>query len=95
LLVVGREAFSDAAKAPGDLDAFIRNGGRVLLMAQNPHWVREMLGLRVSHIQSRRVFPVAAHPVIAGLDSLDLRDWNGHSTMLDPRPDYLNGKGPM
>jgi beta-galactosidase len=94
LLVVGREAFSDAAKAPGNLDAFIRNGGRVLLMAQNPHWVREMLGLRVSHIQSRRVFPVAAHPVIAGLDSLDLRDWNGHSTMLDPRPDYMNGKGP-
>jgi hypothetical protein len=23
-----------------------------------------------------------------------LRDWRGHSTLLNPRPDYINGEGP-
>jgi beta-galactosidase len=32
--------------------------------------------------------------LINGLDEADLRNWRGHSTLLNPRPDYVNGKGP-
>lgn len=95
LLVVGRESLSRGAALPGDLEAFARNGGRVLVMEQNPHWLRENMGWRVSHLQSRRVFRVMDnHPVAVGLKDEDLRDWRGHSTLLEPYPDYENGSGP-
>ncbi len=95
LLVVGRESLSRSAALPGNLEAFAQKGGRVLVMEQNPHWLRENIGWRVSHLQSRRVFRVAAdHPVTAGLNDDDMRDWRGHSTLLEPYPDYENGSGP-
>jgi hypothetical protein len=30
--------------------------------------------------------------VTAGLDTKDLSYWRGHSTLLNPYPDYINGK---
>ncbi len=93
LLVVGRNAL--AGKLPGNVEAFVRRGGRVLVMAHNPHWLRENSGWRVSHLQSRRVFRMGEnHPVMAGLDDADLRDWRGMGTLLPPYPDYENGSGP-
>jgi beta-galactosidase len=94
LLVIGRNAFKDGAKLPGNLKTFVQNGGRVLLSGQDPHWLRENLGLRVSYHQSRRVWEVGDNALVTGLDEVDLRDWRGHSTLLNPRPDYLNDKGP-
>jgi beta-galactosidase len=94
LLVIGRNALKVGAKLPGDLKAFVQNGGRVLLSGHDPHWLREYLGLRVSYHQSRRVFKVGENATTVGIDEDDLRDWRGHSTLLDPRPDYVNGKGP-
>jgi beta-galactosidase len=80
LLVIGRNALSSGAKPPADLNAFVRNGGRVLVMEQDPAWMQRVWGFRVSQHVSRYVFPVnAAHPVVAGLDTLDLRDWAGSS----------------
>jgi beta-galactosidase len=85
LLVVGREALSSGAKPPGDLAAFARNGGRVLVMQQNAAWMEQMWGFRVSRHVSRYVFPVQAmHPVVNGLDIHDLRDWAGSSTAHPP-----------
>jgi beta-galactosidase len=93
LLVIGRNALK-SGRLPGSLKTFVQSGGRVLLSGHDPHWLRENMGVRVSFHQSRRVWNVGENGVAAGLDEMDLRDWRGHSTLLDPRPDYVNGKGP-
>jgi beta-galactosidase len=85
LLVVGREALSGGWELPGDLEAFVRQGGRVLVFTQQPEWFRRVLGLRVARHVSRRVFPVSRnHPVLRGLDDVDLRDWAGAGTLVEP-----------
>lgn len=94
LLLIGRNALKNGTKLPGDLKGFVQNGGRVLISGHDPHWLREYLGLRVSYHQSRRVFKVGDNSATTGLDEMDLRDWRGQSTLLDPRPDYVNGTGP-
>jgi beta-galactosidase len=94
LLVIGREALNAKGKLPGDLEAFVRGGGRAILFEQDPYWVRENLGIRMSHLQSRRVFPLGASPIAANLGDTDLQDWNGVSTLLDPYPDYTRGGTP-
>lgn len=87
-LVVGRRALSSGTRPPASLEAYVKNGGRLLVMTQDPTWVEDFLGLRISHIMSRRFFRMdATHPVVEGLDDLDLRDWRGSSTLLDPKPD--------
>ena len=85
LLIVGRDALSSGARAPGDLAAFARHGGRVLVMQQNAEWMENFWGFRVSRHVSRYVFPVSAtHPVVNGLDARDLRDWAGSSNARGP-----------
>jgi beta-galactosidase len=93
LLVIGRNALKIGAKLPGDLKTFVQNGGRALLSGHDPHWLRENLGVRVSYHQSRRAWKVGSNAALSDLDVVDLRDWRGQSTLLKPRPDYLNGKG--
>lgn len=86
LVVIGREAL--AQPVPADLQRLIAAGGRVLVMAQHPDWTRDALGLRVARHMSRRVFRIdAEHPVVAGLDDEDLRDWAGVSTLVEPYPE--------
>lgn len=90
LLVIGREALSKGHSLPGDLEAFVRGGARAIIFAQDPAWLEGFVGFRVAAHISRRVFPVSArHPVVAGLDAEDLRDWVGESTLVEPYPDYL------
>ncbi len=92
-VVIGRRQLERHGLPPG-LDLFVANGGRVLVMAQNPEWLRRSWGLRVAWQQSRQVFTIdAAHPVVAGLDDTDLLNWRGQSTLLEARPDYLNTTG--
>jgi len=91
LLVIGREAFNhipaNATLMPRQLQDFVRNGGRAIIFTQQPDWMRDTWGLRVSRHVTRRVFPInAAHPVVRGLDAQDLRDWAGQSTLVDPYP---------
>ena len=93
LLVIGRNALETGTRLPGDLKSFVRGGGRVLLSGHDPHWLRENLGVRVSYLQSRRAWKVGANAALDVFDEKDLRDWRGSSTLLTPRPDYLNGKG--
>lgn len=89
-LVIGREAFTaPGARPPGDFAAFVRNGGRALMMSQHPDWLRRNVGFRVSRHVTRRVFPVQpGHPLFEGLTTDDLRDWRGSGTLLDPYPVY-------
>lgn len=87
LLIIGREALSNNQKLPGDLEAFVRNGGRAIIFPQQREWL-EKLGFRVAQHLTRRVFPVDSnHPVVNGLDEADLRDWQGESTMVKGYPD--------
>ena len=88
VLVVGRRALSGDRALPGDLDAFVNSGGRAIVHAQDPTWMREKLGLRVSAFAGRWAFPLAtqaSHPIVAGLDGEDFRDWRGRSTLVKER----------
>ncbi len=82
-LIIGRKALSSGTAPAGDWLGFVRQGGVTIIMAQDPQWMRDCLGLRVSRYVSRRVFPLdSGNPVIAGLDSTDLRDWAGSSNLI-------------
>ncbi len=94
-VVIGRKALSsvpldEANRRLAALRSYVAKGGRALLMAQDPDWMRTYFGLRVSGILTRRTFPVtSAHPALAGLDATDLRDWTGESRLVVARPDYV------
>jgi beta-galactosidase len=50
------------------------------------------LGFRIAPHLTRRIFPVdTTHPVVEGLDELDLRDWTGESTLVTAYPNTLDG----
>lgn len=86
ILVLGTNAF--AHMLPGSLEPFVRNGGKLLILGQQPDILTKQFGLRVSEFVSRRMFPVAgmeSHPALAGLDPADLRDWNGSGTLRPER----------
>jgi len=92
-LIIGREVMSDGFKIPGNLSSYVENGGHLMIMAQNPDWMSEKMGFRMSKFVSRYVFPVNInHPVMDGLDEMDLRNWNGKGTLVEAYPDYLNQK---
>lgn len=89
LLVIGREALSQGYSLPGNLETWVKTGGQAIVFTQNPQWTHG-LGWRVSPHLSRRVFPVADnHPVVAGLDSEDLRDWRTESTLVEAYPNTI------
>ena len=89
LLIIGREAFSSGEKLPGSLESFVRNGGKAIVFPQPREWL-ENTGFRVARHVSRRAYAVDSnHPVISGLDSEDLRDWVGESTLVEPYPDTI------
>ena len=100
LLVIGRQALSGVAPPggkpptggkplPGDLEKFVNAGGRLLVMSQNPNWMQKVPGFRISRQVSRRIYPVMTdHPITAGLDADDFRDWAGAGTLIEARPVY-------
>jgi beta-galactosidase len=89
-LVVGREALSGSFALPADLKKYIENGGKALIMTQQPEWF-ESEGFRVAKHLSRYVFAVnTKHPVLKDIDDQDMCNWNGSSTLTDAFPDYLN-----
>ncbi|MCK6490757.1 MAG: hypothetical protein L6R48_21105, partial [Planctomycetes bacterium] len=67
--VVGRNALSSGTVKLAEHEAWVRAGGRLLVMAQDPAWLRTVIGWRVGHQVLRRMFPVdAGHALVAGLD---------------------------
>ncbi|WP_445247782.1 glycoside hydrolase family 2 protein [Microcoleus sp. OTE_8_concoct_300] len=89
LLIIGREAFSSGEKLPGSIESFVQNGGKAIVFPQGREWL-ENTGFRVARHVSRRAYPVDSnHPAISGLDSEDLRDWVGESTLVEPYPDTI------
>lgn len=87
LIVIGREALSGGKPLPLDLGGVLGEGGRVLIMTQNPEWLRTSMGFRVAPHLARRVYPISAsHPVCQDLDEADLADWSGQSTLVEAYP---------
>ena len=92
ILVLGRNAIAKTPTADwpplrARIEAFVKGGGRVLIMSQDPEWVRANSGLRIARPAGRRFWPVptqASHPILAGLDGEDFRDWRGAGTLVDP-----------
>jgi beta-galactosidase len=87
LVVVGRNALKEDTEAAGKLEAFVRAGGRAVILAQDPQWMERALGWRVCPQVSRRVFPMDS-PLTRGIDADDLRDWTGDSTLIPAYPKY-------
>lgn len=87
LLIIGTDALSSNAKLPGSFEDFVTAGGRLLVMAQQPDWMRSSWGFRVARHVSRRVFTInPSHPVVVGLTDENLRDWNGESALTEAYP---------
>ncbi|MEI6197273.1 MAG: beta-galactosidase, partial [Verrucomicrobiota bacterium] len=89
LAVVGRKALSSGHQLPTGWQTFVKNGGRLLIEGQDPYWIKYALDLRTAPYVSRQVFRIETnHPVVAGLDEFDLRDWRGHGTLVESHPSY-------
>jgi beta-galactosidase len=83
VLVIGRHALDRGDEFTGDINALVSGGGRVVIMGQNPEWLRNSVGFQVAPHVARRLFPVQLdHPIVAGLDSADLSDWQGRGTLI-------------
>lgn len=90
VLVVGRQTLSGASSMRPKLSAledFVTAGGRLLVMSQDPAWIRENTGFRVTRHSTRRMWPVqSTHPVLSGVPLVSLHDWAGISTLQEAKP---------
>lgn len=89
LVIVGRNALKADPVLAAKLEPFVRTGGRALIFAQDPAWMTETFGWRICPKVSRRVFPTPDSPAAEGVDSSDLRDWTGDSTLIEAHPEYV------
>jgi hypothetical protein len=87
ILVVGKGALS--ADGPGPDVSRVRDGLKVIVFEQTSEVLEKRLGFRVAEYGLRQVFKrVPDHPLLAGLDVENLRDWRGAATLLPPRLKY-------
>ncbi len=80
VLVVGRGALSAGSLATGSFEQFAADGGRVLICAQERRRVISGTAFRANPRAERACWEVVtqrSHPVVRGLDAVDLRDWSG------------------
>ncbi len=90
LLLIGKEALTVNGPAP-DLSR-VRDGLRVVVFEQTGEALEKRLGFRTAEYGLRQVFKrVPDHPLLAGLDAENLRDWRGEATILPPRLNYRIG----
>jgi hypothetical protein len=86
-LLIGKGALTVDGPAP-DLKR-VRDGLKVVVFEQTAAALEKRLGFRVEEYGLRQVWPrVPDSPLLAGLNSDDLRDWRGASTLLPPTLDY-------
>jgi len=84
LLIIGREAL-DARADAGELLEAVRGGLNVVCFEQTPDG---LLGDRLVQVDTRRAFrTMPDHPVLAGIEPEDLRDWRGASDLCEPYPE--------
>ena len=86
VLIVGREALSDAPALPWT--RLVAEGLRVIVFEQTAEALTERLGFRVNVHGMRRVFRrIPSHPVLDGLADAHLADWAGSAGLTSPALD--------
>ena len=91
VLVVGKGAL--AVDGPGPDVSRVRDGLKVVLFEQTSEVLEKRFGFRVAQYGLRQVFQrVPDHPILAGIDSENLRDWRGEATILPPRLKYTTSR---
>jgi beta-galactosidase len=84
MLIVGKQALQVGGAAP-DIE-HVRDGFKVVMFEQTADVLEKRFGFRVQEYGLRRVFKrVPDHPLLAGLDNCNLRDWQGEATLSPPR----------
>jgi len=87
VLIVGKAALT--VDGPGPDVSRVREGLKVLVFEQASDVLVKRFGFRVEEYGLRCAFArVPDHPVLAGLDAENLRDWRGEATILPPRLKY-------
>ncbi len=81
VLVLGRQALAEGRRIP-NLDKHVRNGLKVIVLEQDAKTLKEVFAFRtlpagIRHLNIRQ----AKHPVLAGIDHVDLKDWRGKATL--------------
>jgi len=86
-LIVGKAALT--ADGPGPDVSRVREGLKVIMFEQTSEVLEKRFGFRVEEYGLRQVFKrVPDHPILAGLDTENLRDWRGEATILPARLKY-------
>lgn len=98
LTIIGRSALS-SGKMPvtqmKELEKHVSAGNTLLIMAQDPEWMKTWWGFRICRQITRQAWPVnETHPMWQGIDAEDLCDWRGAGSLIDPKPTY-NPKIPV
>jgi hypothetical protein len=87
VLIVGKAALT--VDGPGPNVSRVRDGLKVIMFEQTAEVLEKRFGFRVEEYGLRQVFKrVPDHPILAGLDDQNLRDWRGEATILPPRLKY-------
>ena len=84
VLIIGKGALTP--DGPGPDIGRVREGLKVIVFEQEPEVLEKRLGFRIAAYGLRQVFKrVPDHPLLAGLEPENLRDWRGEATILPPR----------
>ncbi|HVS36987.1 MAG TPA: glycoside hydrolase family 2 TIM barrel-domain containing protein, partial [Gemmataceae bacterium] len=87
LLILGKQALTP--DGPGPDVSRVRDGLKVILFEQSAKVLEQRFGFRTAEYGLRQAFPrVSDSPLLAGLQTDDLRDWRGAATLLPPRLEY-------
>lgn len=87
VLVIGKEAMTLEGAVPNI--SRVRRGLKVILFEQSSEVLEKRFGFRVEEYGLRQAFQrVAKHPLLAGLQPDNLRDWQGEATLLPSRLKY-------
>ena len=94
LVIVGRNALKDNPATLAKLEPYVQKGGRVLDLWPGPRLDGQSHRLAGLPIGDSPGLPRRS-PSYCGMDSDDLRDWTGDSTLIEAYPkyegDYLRG----
>ena len=91
ILIIGKGALT--ADGPGPNLSRVRDGLKVIVFEQTAEALEKRLGFRIAEYGLRQVFPrVPGHPLLAGLNAENLRDWRGSATLQPPRLDYTTSQ---
>jgi beta-galactosidase len=87
MLIIGKEALTLDGLAPNITN--VRDGLKVIMFEQKPEVLEKRFGFRIQEYGLRQVFKrVPDHPILAGLENENLRNWCGESTIVPPRLTY-------